>query len=71
MLDYKDIITRHYALQMSGKAIAEALGISPSGVNDFLRAFKDCKTLGYGLAIEILLSMVYDICDRYVTKAVI
>ena len=36
MLDYKDIITRHYALEMSGKAIAEALGVSPSGVNDFL-----------------------------------
>ena len=49
MLDYKDIITRHYALEMSGKAIAEALGISPSGVNDFLRAFKDCKTLSYPL----------------------
>ena len=49
MLDYKDIITRHYALEMSGKAIAEALGISPSGVNDFLRAFKECKTLDYPL----------------------
>ena len=49
MLDYKDIITRHYALKMSGKAIAEALGVSPSGVNDFLRAFKECRTLRYPL----------------------
>ena len=49
MLDYKDIITRHFALEMSGKAIAESLGVSPSGVNDFLRAFKECRTLGYPL----------------------
>ena len=49
MLDYKDIITRHFALRMSGGQIAESLGISKSGVNDFLRAFKECKTLGYPL----------------------
>lgn len=49
MLDYKDIITRHYALEMSGSAIAELLGVSPSGVNDFLRAFKACPTLDYPL----------------------
>ena len=45
MLDYKDIITKHYALSMSGTKIAESLGVSKSGVNDFLRAFKECKTL--------------------------
>ena len=49
MLDYKDIITKHYALGMSGKAIAEAIHASPSGINDFLRAFKACGTLGYPL----------------------
>ena len=49
MLDYKDIITKHFALSMSGMAIAESLGASPSGVNDFLRAFKACPTLGYPL----------------------
>ena len=47
MLDYKDIITKHYALGMSGMAIAKSLNASPSGVNDFLRAFKECKSLGY------------------------
>ena len=36
MLDYKDIITKHYALGMSGKAIAESLKVSVSGVNDFV-----------------------------------
>ena len=49
MLDYKDIITKHYALSMSGMAIAKSLNASPSGVNDFLRAFKECKTLDYPL----------------------
>ena len=43
MLDYKDIITKHCALGMTGSAIAETLGVSKSGVNDFLRAFKACK----------------------------
>ena len=37
MLDYKDIITKHYALGMSGRKIAESLKVSKSGVNDFLR----------------------------------
>jgi len=49
MLDYKDIITKHFALGMSGGQIAELLGVSKSGVNDFLRAFKMCKTLSYPL----------------------
>ena len=47
MLDYKDIITKHCALGMTGSAIAETLGVSKSGVNDFLRAFKACKDLKY------------------------
>ena len=31
MLDYKDIITKHYALGMSGMAIAKSLNASPLG----------------------------------------
>ena len=34
---------------MSGKAIAESLEVSPSGVKDFLRAFKAYETLKYSL----------------------
>ena len=49
MLDYKDIITRHFALGMSGRQIAEVLNVSKSGVNEFLRAFKECLTLDYPL----------------------
>ena len=36
MLDYKDIITKRYALGMSGSEIARQLNASKSGVNDFL-----------------------------------
>lgn len=46
MLDYKTIITQRYALHMSGRQIADTLGVSKSGVNDFLKAF---ETLSYPL----------------------
>ena len=42
-LDYKDIIIKHYALSMSGSEIARQTGFSKSGVNDFLRAFKEVR----------------------------
>lgn len=50
MLDYKDIIIRRYALHMSGSEIARQLGVSKSGVNDFLRAFEKCETLKFPLS---------------------
>lgn len=31
MLDYKDIINKHYALNMSGREIARETGVSKSG----------------------------------------
>lgn len=49
MLNYKDIIIRHYALNMSGSEIARQLGCSKSGVNDFLKAFKKCEVLSFPL----------------------
>jgi transposase len=49
MLDYKDIIIKHYVLEMSGSEIARQLNASKSGVNDFLRAFKKCETLSFPL----------------------
>lgn len=49
MLDYKSIIVRRYALHMSGVAIAEELGCSKSGVNDFLKQFEECDKLSYPL----------------------
>lgn len=49
MLDYKDIIIKHYALGMSGREIAAALGVSKSGVNGFLSAFEGCEKIHYPL----------------------
>ena len=49
MLDYKDIIIRHYGMHMSGREIAAALGCSKSGVNGFLNAFERCGSLSYPL----------------------
>jgi transposase len=49
MLDYKSIIIKHYALNMSGRSIAEEMGVSKSGVNDFLKAFKQCEKLSFPL----------------------
>ncbi len=49
MLDYKDIIIKHYALNMSGSEIARQLGCSKSGVNDFLKSFRKCEDLSYPL----------------------
>ena len=49
MLDYKDIIIKYYALGMSGREIARTLSVSKTGVNSFLNAFKECKTLSYPL----------------------
>lgn len=49
MLDYKDIIIKHYGLHMSGLEISRQLGCSASGVNDFLRAFKKSDRISYPL----------------------
>jgi hypothetical protein len=49
MLDYKNIIIKPYVLHMTGREIAEALQVSQSGVNGFLREFKRCKTLSFPL----------------------
>lgn len=53
MLDYKDIIIKHYALNMSGRSIADQLGVSKSGINSFLKAFEKCTDLKYPLPEEI------------------
>ncbi len=49
MLDYKDIIIKRYALNMSGREIARYLNVSKSGVNDFLKAFEECEFLNFPL----------------------
>ena len=49
MLDYKNIIIKRYALNLSYKELAEEFGASKSGVNDFIRAFEKCDKLSYPL----------------------
>ena len=53
MLDYIDIIIKRFALQMSGRQIAAALGVSKSGVNDFLNAFERCELLESLVALKL------------------
>ncbi len=60
MLDYRTIITKHYALHMTGREIANDLGVNKSGVNDFLNAFKACNTLGYPLPNGITNYGIYE-----------
>ena len=69
MLDYKDIIIKHYALGMSGREIARTLSVSKTGVNSFLNAFKECKTLSYPLPegitnYGIAIAQIHGILDR-------
>ena len=51
MLDYKAIIIKRYALNLSGTQIAN-LGCSKSGVNDFLKRFEECKTIDFPLPVN-------------------
>ncbi len=53
MLDYKTIIVRRYALNLSGREIARQIGASKSGVNEFLKSFEECEAIGYPLPFGI------------------
>ena len=72
MLDYKDIIIKHYGLQMSGREIAAELGVSKSGVNDFLKAFERNDRISYPLPEGItnygIAALVYGIRSSTVSR---
>ena len=66
MLDYKDIITKHCALGMTGSAIAETLGVSKSGVRCFLILLDTiagselvAELLHFALSVENLLDEAF------------
>lgn len=61
MLDYKDIIIKHYALGLSGSEIARQADASKTGINDFLRAFRECGSLQYPLPPGITNYGIYEI----------
>lgn len=60
MLDYIRILHYSKGLKMSGRDIAKVLGISKSGVNDFLKAFGKCEALNYPLPPGTTNMAVYD-----------
>ena len=47
MLDYKDIIVKHFGLGMSERQIARELGVSKSGVNDVLGGIQAVRKSGF------------------------
>lgn len=49
MLDYRTIIIKRYALNLSGREIAKQIGASKSGVNEFLKSFEECNAISYPL----------------------
>ena len=53
MLDYKSIIVKRYVLNLSGREIAKQIGASKSGVNEFLKMFEECESIGYPLPAGI------------------
>ena len=61
MLDYKDIITKHYVLHMSGREIARTIGVSKTGVNTFLSKFEKCELLSFPLPKEISNYGIYEL----------
>ena len=49
MLDYKDILNKHYVLHLSAREISRQAGVSKSGILKFIRAFELCNALDFPL----------------------
>lgn len=58
ILDYKNILTKRYALDLSLKEIADEFGTSKSGVENFFKGFEDCEKtrIHYQQELQFLLS---------------
>ena len=61
MLDYKSIIIKRYALNMSYKELADEFGASKSMVNEFICAFEKCEKLSYHLPEGISNFVIYEL----------
>lgn len=61
MLDYKGIIIKRYALNMSYKKLAEEFNASKSGISDFIHAFEKCDKLSYPLPEGITNYAIYEL----------
>ena len=49
MLDYKDILNKHFVLRLSAREISRQTGVSKSGILKFLQAFEKYEDLDYPL----------------------
>ena len=49
MLDYKDILNKHYVLHLSAREISRQANVSKSGILKFIQAFERCKSLDFPL----------------------
>ena len=63
-LDYKSIIVKHYVLHLSGAEIASQLNASKSGVNGFLKAFKEAEEISFPLPPGITNEGILDFFSR-------
>lgn len=61
MSDYKSIIIKLYALDLSYKELAEEFNASESGINDFISAFERYEKLSYPLPKEITNYAIYEL----------
>lgn len=61
MYDYKNIIIKRYALNLSYKELAEQFGVSKSGIGDFISAFERCEKLSYPLPEGITNYAIYEL----------
>ena len=46
-MDYKRVLRLHYVNHLSGREIAETSGCGKTGVNEFLKRFRECDELSY------------------------
>ena len=53
MLDYKDILNKHFVLRLSAREISRQTGVSKSGILRFIHAFEHCEELDYPLPVGI------------------
>lgn len=53
MLDYKDILNKHFVLHLSAREISRQTGVSKSGILKFLHVFERCENLDYPLPTGI------------------
>ena len=61
MLDYKNIIIKRYALDLSYRELAEEFSAIKSGINDFIRAFERCEKLSYPFSEGITNYAIYEL----------